>query len=669
MNGRLNIILAFSFTFLIILQTKAQQIASRIPKEASLVAVINTKDILKHSNADLLNELLVKINFFDIFQQQTAQKPVRLEDMGIDMEQYSYMYHKNTDSISYLGYILPLNNREKFEAMLPYTIGKVATEDGFLKATNISGTLLAWNKEVLYILSGGLNYNFFYNDSVATRYGIDNVDMAATPVYIENGSYDEVADATPDSTYSYTENDIDSLMSTEAPYSASSVIYGDIRDEKEVTFEAYDFGRERADTININDIWTEEDKNYSDSIARIHEHVQQKNDSIRNALEVQWIDKEMQHLLSANHKGLDEKTLKSIHEKMPLMRAWVKNVDELYLGLLPLAYMSSWYHGFKPYYFRYGYGQAFLDLQLEEHTLKLKTRVDLDKDLLQVAKHIYNQKPNPKFFRYFKAQTVGFLSLNINSEAYMKELPTYISKRFGSLFGKEPEIAPFLALAMDVAFDEQALAKIMPGDHLVLLNGVTKLKTEYTDYEYNNDYDLKEVKRTKEETVPSFVWMFTSKDQRLLLSGLQLAVAMKKATLDNDIFEIERNSGRGFPIYMMCQEDLVFVSNDRTELEEIKEGKTQSMANKHFERIIRNNKFSAVVQTNRIPTILKDMDIPVSQDWQTNVDELAGYGDVTITSKGIVNNQIVGEIGVSFPPQQRNGLEFLLKKMSHFTSE
>ncbi|SUJ01303.1 Uncharacterised protein [Sphingobacterium spiritivorum] len=669
MNGRLNIILAFSFTFLIILQTKAQQIASRIPKEASLVALMNTKDILKHSNADLLNELLTKINFFDTFQQQTGQKSVRLEDMGIDLEQYSYMYHKNTDSISYLGYILPLNNREKFEAMLPYTIGKVATENGFFRATNISETLLAWNKEVLYILSGGLNYNFFYNDSVATRYGIDNVDMAAMPVYIENGSYDEVADATPDSTYSYTENNIDSLMSTEVPDSTSSVIYGDIRDEKEVTFEAYDFGRERADTIDINDIWTEEDKNYSDSIARIHERVQQKNDSIRNALEVQWMDKEMQHLLSANHKGLDEKTLKSIHEKMPLMRAWVKNVDELYLGLLPLAYMSSWYYGFKPYYFRYGYGQAFLDLQLEEQTLKLKTRVDLDKDLLQVAKRIYNQKPNPKFFRYFKAQTVGFLSLNINSEAYMKELPTYISKRFGSLFGKEPEIAPFLALAMDVVFDEQALAKIMPGDHLVLLNGVTKLRTEYTDYEYNNDYNLKEVKRTKEETVPRFVWMFTSKDQRLLLSGLQLAVAMKKATLNKDIFEIERNRGHGFPIYMMCQEDLVFVSNDRAELEEIKEGKTQSVANKHFERIIRKNKFSAVVQTNRIPTILKDMDIPVSQDWRTNVDELAGYGDVTITSKGIVNNQIVGEISVSFPPQQRNGLEFLLKKMSFYSSE
>ncbi|EEI92875.1 hypothetical protein HMPREF0765_1601 [Sphingobacterium spiritivorum ATCC 33300] len=277
MNGRLNIILAFSFTFLIILQTKAQYIATRIPKEASLIAVINTKDILKHSNADLLNELLVKINFFDTFQQQKGQKSVHLEDMGIDLEQYSYMYHKNTDSISYLGYILPLNNPEKFEAMLPYTIGKVATENGFLRATNISGTLLAWNKEVLYILSGGLNYNFFYNDSVATRYGIDNVDMAAMPVYIENGSYDEAADATTDSIYSYTEDGIDSLEIVEQPDSASSVIYGDIRDEKEVTFEAYDFGREKADTININDIWTEEDKNYSDSIARIHERVQQKN--------------------------------------------------------------------------------------------------------------------------------------------------------------------------------------------------------------------------------------------------------------------------------------------------------------------------------------------------------------------------------------------------------
>ncbi|QQT25050.1 hypothetical protein [Sphingobacterium spiritivorum] len=669
MNGRLNIILAFSFTFLIILQAEAQKIAQRIPKEAGFVTVINTKEILKHSNAKLLNELLIKINFFDTFQQRTGQKSVSLEDMGVDLEQYSYLYSKNTDSISCIGYILPLNNREKFEAILPDTIEKVATESGFLRARDINGTLLAWNKDVLYILSGGINANFFYSDSVATRYGIDNVDMAAMPVYIENGSYDKVADAAPDSIYSYTEEGIDSLATVEQADSASYITFGDIRDEKEVTFEAYDFDRESTDTINVNDIWTEEDKNYSDSIARIHERAQQKNDSIRNVLEVRWMDQEMQNLLSADHKGLDEKTLKVIHEKMPLMRAWVKNVDELYLGLLPLAYMSSWYYGFKPYYFRYGYGQAFVDLQLEEHTLKLKTRVDLDKDLLQVARRIYNQKPNPKFFRYFTAQTVGFLSLNINSEAYIKELPEYISKRFGYLFGKETEIAPFLALAMDVAFDEQALARIMPGDHLVLLNGVTKLKTEYTDYEYNNDYDLKEVKRTKEETVPRFVWMFTSKDQRLLVRGLQLAVAMKKAVVNNDIYQIERNSGRDMPIYMMYQEDLVFVSNDRTDLEGIRESKTKPVGNKHFERIIKDNKFSAVIQTNRIPALLRDMDIPVSQDWRTEVDELAGYGDVMITSKGIVKDQMVGEISVTFPEQQRNGLEYLLMKLMLQLSE
>lgn len=669
MNGRLNIILAFSFTFLIILQAEAQKIAQRIPKEAGFVTVINTKEILKHSNAKLLNELLIKINFFDTFQQRTGQKSVSLEDMGVDLEQYSYLYSKNTDSISCIGYILPLNNREKFEAILPDTIEKVATESGFLRARDINGTLLAWNKDVLYILSGGINANFFYSDSVATRYGIDNVDMAAMPVYIENGSYDKVADAAPDSIYSYTEEGIDSLATVEQADSASYITFGDIRDEKEVTFEAYDFDRESTDTINVNDIWTEEDKNYSDSIARIHERAQQKNDSIRNVLEVRWMDQEMQNLLSADHKGLDEKTLKVIHEKMPLMRAWVKNVDELYLGLLPLAYMSSWYYGFKPYYFRYGYGQAFVDLQLEEHTLKLKTRVDLDKDLLQVARRIYNQKPNPKFFRYFTAQTVGFLSLNINSEAYIKELPEYISKRFGYLFGKETEIAPFLALAMDVAFDEQALARIMPGDHLVLLNGVTKLKTEYTYYEYNNDYDLKEVKRTKEETVPRFVWMFTSKDQRLLVRGLQLAVAMKKAVVNNDIYQIERNSGRDMPIYMMYQEDLVFVSNDRTDLEGIRESKTKPVGNKHFERIIKDNKFSAVIQTNRIPALLRDMDIPVSQDWRTEVDELAGYGDVMITSKGIVKDQMVGEISVTFPEQQRNGLEYLLMKLMLQLSE
>ncbi|WP_270090666.1 DUF4836 family protein [Sphingobacterium sp. SYP-B4668] len=665
MQIRLSVLMMVGLCAVTAIPLKAQQLANRIPKEADVVAVLNPKEIMIQSNAKLLNETLVKSGFFNNFQDAMGHSVDRLEDIGVDLQQYMYAYHRRTDSISYTGYIAPISNLEKFESLLPDSLVNLGEYEGYQYWKNSQGTLLAWNKDVIYVLEGSLHTEFFDVDSIANRYGIDHVDMAVPYEYLEE---DDVAEPTQ-----YEEDMVidDSWLEGELVDSASVLDEIDtacayvIQDEEEMTFEAYPFDEE-VDTAEVDYMIedTAYDQAYADSVAKQHAEAQQKNDSIHHVLSAQWTENEMKQLLSPSHEPLSNSYLGSIHKKMPLARVWIKSVDELYGSILPTSYLSSIYQGFNPQSIMSGYKEAIFDLEQQGNTLKITSRLGLEQDLLETSKRIYNHKPNPKFFKYLTDSTVGFMSLNINSEAYMKGIPNYLASRYQWLFGTEQEIISLATLAIDIAFDEYAISKIMPGDNLVVVNGVTKLKMEYMDYEYDDDYNMKEVMQSKEEVVPRFVWMFTSKDQRLIVKGLQLAVAKEVAQYVDDIYEIPRKRGQEFPMYVLFKDDIVMVSNDRQELVHIQQGKLGGKPNKSFEKIVKNNVFSTVLQPKRIPALLSEMDVPISKEWRASVDELAQYGNVVISSRGIVKNEAVAELSLTLPSEKAHALEYILTEIN-----
>ena len=61
---------------------------------------------------------------------------------------------------------------------------------------------------------------------------------------------------------------------------------------------------------------------------------------------------------------------------------------------------------------------------------------------------------------------------------------------------------------MKIVLDEKEIAKIAPGNAIFILNDLTYKKVEYTDYEYDEDYNEKEVKKTKDAATPNFTFAF-----------------------------------------------------------------------------------------------------------------------------------------------------------------
>jgi len=198
---------------------------------------------------------------------------------------------------------------------------------------------------------------------------------------------------------------------------------------------------------------------------------------------------------------------------------------------------------------------------------------------------------------------------------------------------------------------------------LVVVNGLRKFKKDYIDYTYDDDYNATEVKKTKEETLPVFIWMFTSKDQRLIKKGMDLAVSKQIGKVQDGIYSFSSKKAMDFPVYVLLKEDLVMVSNDSLSLNDIRLNKTLGAANKEFAKLMKQNKMSAVFDVKKLPVMLKEMDVNTGRQFEGTIEKLKQYGSTSITSKGIVGNRAVAEMSTSLPQTKDGALSYMIDQI------
>ncbi|MCW8311744.1 hypothetical protein K7A41_10960 [Sphingobacterium sp. InxBP1] len=619
----------------------AQGIAHRIPRKAYTVTLVNLAEFSAHTEAATLNNLLDKLGFFSQFADRTAVVPKNFFDTAMDATGVVLYYRVHKDSLAYSELIIPVRDTALFKKLWRIKGTPYPAMNGYSRFKTAGGRLFAWNDKELRILTGEVGHTYFYNDSVAARYGIDNSEYAIPVV--------------------------------SAPVADMNSV---LKDSTEVSWEATDFGEATQGTTHTEGL---SDKAYGtvsdstssyadhtdyDSLSTAFEQSNRRNDSIKHVLLHKWLLQEQELLLSGKYDGMDGRQQKALFDKLGLARLWYSRVSDVYAELQPLHSLTDAYLHTSRFSVEDEYHDLFVDAHLKQNKIKLSARISMSPELSQLSKKLYARKPNPKFAKYLTTETAGYLNVNLNTAAYLKEMPTFLSKNLRRHFEPENELLPLLALGFGIVVDEEAVARIMPGDHMVIMNGMINLRLDYIDYEYDDDLNLKEIKKTKAEMVPSFVWMFTSEDQRVIKKTLDFAVSESKASITSGLYQLPRGGGRDFPLYLLFKDNLVMISNDSTQLHKIKHrGAYTAKTNKTFVRLMKSNKLSAAFQIPRLPKMVKDLHIVIDDKWRNTLAELSNYGKFTLYSKGIVSDSLVGELEIELPKTVENGLQFVLSQL------
>ncbi len=652
----------FIFTALFlsaISRVDAQDLAHKIPHDAFAVVNIQTGQFFKLMTVKDFDHSTIGKALLEMAQKVGASDINSVADYGFDLHSTSYFYTSQTDSLTHYIVLIPLSNLQAFERIFAVDeqIEQLGTAKMFAKSMGSEEMTFAWNERMLCISTGTPVNTFFENDEVANRYGITyyNYNYGYENDYDSYYETDTIVDDT--ATY-WNEVEVapplvmaDPVIEAEEAEIAADSVISDVYDEE------YKDAYNGIDTAAVaTDWWSDTTTVSTVEDSTPYEDYYTKNVRIKDSLAGVWAQEYAVHLLAnaPDESILTNKSYIRSVKKDALMTGWLSNLETIYGSLLPELFGMRGTGKLFSYY-----GSVYAGLYADGEGFRLLTEMEVSDDLARTFKRIYRPKLNRKFLKYVNSEeAVGFVSMAMDSKAYLEELPKLMNETYGKMFARYENEISLGAEIVSLLLDEEAIASVAKGDGLFVLNGIAEREVTYTDYEYDEDYNYQEIEKTKMETIPDFLAMFSSDNVSLYNRLVNYFQHKMLLTEDGGIYRVEQ-SDIPFDLYLYRRDNIVFLGTSKAEMESVRDNRYKGSISKAHRKLLTQNRFAGLMSTQKLSEEIPEEQLR-SLDSYIAFHKLFGtLGDFYFRSNAIKGNTVAGEFVAQTPEGYDNAVQYL----------
>lgn len=643
MNRRLLI----AFASLITSTLSAQDLATKIPHDAFAVVNIQTGQFFKLIHVKDFDQSTIGKALVDLGEKIGASEITSVADYGFDLNSTSYFWTTKTDSVTHFTVAIPLSDVSAFERI--FTANEETEQQGpvqwFTKLLDDDPVTFAWDNRMLCISTGSPVNSYFESAEVAERYGI--TDDKYENYYDEPDTIlaDETTLAPPVVTMEEYPKEATDAMAEAAD--ATEVVVDSV-----ATDVAYE--DEPAEIDSETDWWTDT-MAYAEEAAS-YEDFYSKNVRIKDSLAGVWAREYTASIFNhpADQSILSNRSYLRSVKKDALMTGWLSNLEAIYSTLLPDLFGMRG----DGKLFRY-YGSVYAGLYADGEGFKLGTEMEVSDNLARSFKRIYRPKLNRKFLKYLDSdKAVGFFGFAMDSKAYLEELPKLMNDTYGKIFAQYESEISLGAEIVSLLLDEEAIASVAKGDGLFVLNGIAEKEVTYTDYEYDEDYNYTEVEKTRMETIPDFLAMFSSDnaslynrfvnyfEQKMLLSG------------DGGLYRVEEPT-LPFDLYLYRKDNIIFLGTSKEEMENVRDNRIQGSINKAHRALLTKNRFAGLLSAKKLSEDIPEDQLRTLDNYIAFHKMFGNLGDFYFRSNGIKGNTVTGEFVAQTPEGYDNAVQYL----------
>ncbi|MFS4429865.1 hypothetical protein [Chryseobacterium sp. S90] len=536
------------------------QNSMKIPADAVFYMEVNGKELNNKINWNKLNPLLHELSK----KNKETKENLSWTDYsktGIKYDAVQYHYASFNDSIKAYNTHFIIDNKEKFQEFINSVKKKgqeVSNKKNYSYVDINDDIFVAWNgnRAVLRMIS----YTKPYKDLWSTEAVADSTAVAVDSVYAEEG--DTAYTDEPEKPFDYKE-EIKSLKD-DIKYLKESIKDNNneiARIQKDIKYlqKHHKYPEEKESAENEeempNDAYAydeEEDLAYKkeqDSIRRENFKIVKKN-----------AEDHFDQYFSSNLEIEVPKEMLSFRDASSDVFVYTdygRIVEEGIYGKMTKFY---------------SYGQLFKNMYNSNYYYNLyfdKDKVRLvnnyqhkNSDIQKNVSAIYKGKKNKKLLELINEKSVGYYAMNVNGAKCFDMMYSLLQDSGENEYKKEMEL---IMETMKIVLDEEAIAKIAPGNGIFVLNELKSKKVEYTDYEYDADFNEKEVKKTKDIAVPNFTFAFATENEGywnrifdLLTTNKKLSKRFsKKGNLYT--FKDEKNGGYVDQLFFTVKDGVVYL--------------------------------------------------------------------------------------------------------------
>ncbi|MFY7844875.1 hypothetical protein [Chryseobacterium gambrini] len=558
------LLFAFSFVF--------SQQKMKLPKDVLFYMEINGKQLNQKINWQKLNPFLLEV------AKEDKEKQASWNDYsktGIKYDATQYHYANFNDSVkTYTAHFL-LDNKEKFQEFINSSKKKgleISKRKNYSYVNLDNEMFVAWNDKqaVLKLISYEKPYKIDWNDEAMIDSAAATIDSAAivmdsAAVAVDSAYVEKAFDYKEE--IKYLKDDIQYLKEDIKEYQAEIA-----KKQKDIKYleKHHKYPEEEKDSS---------DKNYS--------------------------EKESEYTLPHMEEEMDEETeedsiyLKQMDslkiEKFKITKKLAEKDFDDYFTSAPELDVSKEILSFRDaasdvfVYTDYGrivnngaYGKImshypFGNLMGKAYNSNSSYNLYFDNDKVRLVNSyqhkneavqksinsVYRGKKNKKLTALINDKSIGYYAINVDGNKYFDLMYSLLKDSGEGDYQKEMEL---VMETMKIVLDENAITKIAPGNGIFVLNELKSKTVEYTDYEYDDDYNEKEVKKTKEIAVPNFTFAFATENEgywnRIFDMLTTNKVTAKKFSKNGDFYAFSEGKNDGYfdKLFFTVKDGIVYVT-------------------------------------------------------------------------------------------------------------
>ncbi|RBQ08723.1 hypothetical protein [Pedobacter miscanthi] len=646
---------------------QAQDLVKKIPSNAFTVATIKGDNIFKLMFVKDFNESFVGKKLLTETSKSMDKNFTSIEDFGINLEKNMYYFNQLSDSITYNCFLIPIKDAKKFESLINNKEKKF-TQQGDIRTMVLpdSTGIIKWNNNMLYFVTGSIRGSFFADSAKSARYGIKDIRFQGEDAL----AVDSTA-VLADSAVAVTAEPM--IEEVAAPVIAKAKVQKKptakkntkkivatkksgkkkpAKKSKKAKNQEYEiiYPEAASDSTGMTPVHGVVDEQYD-----AYQQERAEQDLKKKRLAFTWMTAQADQIFNGTYESIESnKSYSASLDNKAIAELWVSSLQDVYNSIAP-EFGTYGKAGLMK-----GYGSLNAKLFMDNKSFRISTGLELAQNQADAYKKIMNRKLNKNFLKYVNSEkALGFMSYSIDSKAYLEEFPKLLKQTYGSFLGakmdEEIELGTDL---LSLLLDEEAVSKVIKGDALFVINGLKSKEVTYTTYEYDDDYNQKEVTKTKNETLPDFLFMFSSEDTRLINKLIKYGIHKSMVTVQDNIYKIQEKKSP-VDIYFMIKDGIVFFGNSLSEMQSISTNQQNNKISKLHKDLLSKNNFSFLFNAKNLVGKVPDSEIGGEETAKKFNSTLEKMGNVYMKSNPIKGRLVSADISAEIPNGHENALKYL----------
>lgn len=554
------------------------QKSAKLPADAVFYMEINGKQLNKKINWDKFNPILKEIN-------KKEDKKNTWNDYsktGIRYDATQYHYGTINDSVQSYTTLFTLENKDKFQEFIN-SVKKhgleVSKKNNYSYVDIENDIFVAWNdkKAVLKFI----NYNKKEKNLWEDNAEVDSAVAAVDTVAIDSAYAEVEKPFDYKEEIGYLKNDIKYLKESIKENNAEiAKIQKDIKylqkhhkypEEKKEDSETTDSNYQH-DSAEVSPPLSQDDYYGSDQyeLDSVYQKQQDSISIVRFKMLKKFAENDFDEYFSSNLElDVDKNKLsfRDANSDAFIYADYDKIIskglyDKLYKGFNFMSALGKLYSSDSAY-----------NLYFDDEKVRLvNNHRNKNPELQKSISQVYKGKKNKKLAALINDKSVGYYTMNINGYKYFDMMYDMMQNAGDEKYQKEIQL---VMETIKIVLDEEAIAKIAPGNGIFVLNELKTKNVEYTDYTYDDDYNEKEVKKNKDIVVPDFTFAFATENEKywnrvfdVITNNKEIA---KKFTKDGDfyVFRDEKNkNGYIDQLFFTVKDGIVYLTTSKNTLEQ-----------------------------------------------------------------------------------------------------